>query len=122
MGAILRYFLLAVLAVIATRWLRKVLSRGGDRPGSRGPLWPGTRQTDKAPRSKLKVLRFRSDPLKVLGLGPSATDADIRQAYLSAMAENDPEKVADMGEEIQDLAYRRQREVEAAYEQLCGEE
>jgi DnaJ like chaperone protein len=68
------------------------------------------------------VLRFRTDPLEVLGLDSTATDQDIRQAYEQAMEENDPAKVADMATEIRELAARRQREVQAAYSQLCSEE
>ena len=51
-----------------------------------------------------------------------ATDQEIAQAYDMAKAENDPEKVADMGEEIRTLAARRLADIERAYQQLTGEE
>ena len=122
MAAILRYVLMAAVAVFLTRWLRKALSGSGGGKSPKPSPWPGSRETSTSPRSKLKVLRFRTDPLEVRGLDSAATDQDIRQAYEQAMDENDPAKVADMATEIRELAARRQREVQAAYSQLCSEE
>jgi DnaJ-domain-containing protein 1 len=104
------------------RWLRKRMGQAGERPAEQGTQWPGTRKTDAPGRGKLKLLRFGSDPLKVLGLDSSASEEEIAAAYAQGMAENDPEKVAGMADEIQTLAARRQAEITEAYRQLCAEE
>ena len=106
------------------RWLRRQLGAAAERRSQsrRGPIWPGPTTSQASDRSKLKVLNFRSDPLEVLGLKPGATEQEISEAYHAAMAENDPDKVAGMGEEIRALAARRQAEIARAYRQLCGEE
>ena len=124
MYSILRIFLMAVAAVFVLRWLRRQLSAASEgRPRPRGGMpWSGPATSQSAQRSKLKVLNFRSDPLEILGLEPGATDQEIAQEYDMAKAENDPEKVADMGEEIRTLAARRLADIERAYRQLTGEE
>ena len=119
---VLRIFLMVAAAVFVLRWLRKQMGSGGQSAARREPIWPGTRSTGAFERSKLKVLQFRSDPLEVLGLAPGASQEEIDAAYAAAMTENDANKVADMGDEIRELAARRQREIERAYRQLCGEE
>ena len=121
MAGLLRIVLLAAVAMFVTRWLRRMLSA---RPSGQAqkPTWPGTREGTGATRSKLKVLRFPSDPHEVLGLEPGASDDEIRQAYKDGMAENDPDRVSGMADEIRELALRQQSEIEAAYRQLMGEE
>jgi DnaJ-domain-containing protein 1 len=113
---------MAVAGMFLIRWVRKLLGQAAERPAKQGAQWPGARQTDAPGRGKLKLLRFGSDPLEVLGLEPGSSEAEIAAAYAQGMAENDPEKVEGMAEEIQTLAARRQAEITQAYRQLCGEE
>lgn len=54
----------------------------------------------------------------VLGVSPSAGDAEIEAAYLSLLARYDPLKIASMGEEFHDLAAARTRKITEAYEYL----
>jgi len=121
-GSLLKVLLIAVLATFALKWLRKMLSPTNSQGAGGGSPWPGTRKTEDGSRTKLKVLQFRSDPLEVLGLGPGANEDEIKVAYQGAMAENAPEKVAEMDFEFRELARRRQLELTAAYQQLLGEE
>ena len=81
MPGILRIVLLAVAAMFFIRWLRKRMGQAGERPAEQGTQWPGTRKTDAPGRGKLKLLRFGSDPLKVLGLDSSASEEEIAAAY-----------------------------------------
>jgi len=122
LGGILKIVLMAVAAGFLIRWLRKLLGQGGQPASQKRATWPVTRQGESQARSKLKVLNFQTDPLEILGLQPGASDADIAEAYAQGMAENDPEKVAGMADEIRELAARRQREITHAYRQLCDEE
>ncbi len=49
---------------------------------------------------------------------PGATADEIRSAYQRLVRENHPDRVADMSPEIRDLAERRTKEINRAYEQL----
>lgn len=49
---------------------------------------------------------------------PSATREAIRAAYKARMKEYHPDKVASLGEELQELAHRKSLEIQKAYEQL----
>ena len=60
------------------------------------------------------------DPYEVLGIPPSATREAIRVAYKARMTEYHPDKVAHLGEELQELAHRKALEIQKAYQQLCS--
>ncbi len=53
----------------------------------------------------------------VLGISPDATVDEIRQAYRALMGQYHPDKVATLGAELRDLAERKSKEINAAYEQ-----
>ena len=57
-------------------------------------------------------------PHEILGVADDADDAEIKSAYQKAVRENHPDKVADMSQELRDLAEKKTREVNDAYEQL----
>ena len=122
MFAILRIVLMAAVAAFFVRWLRRQLAQRAQGPVPKPTSWGSPRQTDEHTRSRLKVLRFSADPLEVLGLEPGASTLDIESAYERARAENDPAKLAEMGDEIRTVAARRYAEIERAYRQLVGEE
>jgi DnaJ-domain-containing protein 1 len=120
--AILKIVLMAAVAAFCVRWLRRQLAQRAQGPAPKPTSWSSPRQTDEDKRSRLKVLRFSADPLEVLGLKPGASTLDIESAYERARAENDPTKLAQMGDEIRTVAARRHAEIERAYRQLVGEE
>lgn len=53
---------------------------------------------------------------KVLGVTPSATDAECRKAYRKLALENHPDKVAALGEDVRRAAEKRFQEINAAKE------
>jgi len=57
----------------------------------------------------------------VLGVPASATRVEIIAAYKLKISQYHPDKVANMGEEIQDLANRRSKEINAAYDAALRE-
>jgi hypothetical protein len=57
----------------------------------------------------------------VLGVPASATRAEIIAAYKLKISQYHPDKVANMGEEIRDLANRRSKEINAAYDAALRE-
>ncbi|HET6346376.1 MAG TPA: J domain-containing protein [Myxococcota bacterium] len=59
-----------------------------------------------------------TSPYEVLGIQPGATQREIRQAYQRLVKQYHPDKVGDMGPELQELAERRTKEITAAYNQL----
>src|SRR3546814_19916138 len=58
----------------------------------------------------------KDDPYRVLGIDASASDAEVDQAYRRLMAQYPPDRVAGAGEELRDLAGRRARAINAAYD------
>ena len=57
----------------------------------------------------------------VLGVPKSASRLEIVAAYKQKMSQYHPDKVANMGEEIRDLADRRSKEINAAYDAALRE-
>jgi DnaJ-domain-containing protein 1 len=54
---------------------------------------------------------------EVLGVSPDATAEDIRQAYSLQMSKYHPDKVAELGPEIQRVAQQMTQRLHVAYEQ-----
>ncbi|MCI1964677.1 MAG: J domain-containing protein [Oscillospiraceae bacterium] len=60
-----------------------------------------------------------SDPYKVLGVSPNATDDEIKTAYRSLAKKYHPDKYA--GSPLADLAGEKMKEVNEAYDQITRE-
>jgi hypothetical protein len=58
------------------------------------------------------------DPYATLGVPRSASQEAIHAAYRARMKQYHPDKVAHLGEELQQLAHRKALEIQRAYEQL----
>ena len=61
------------------------------------------------------------DPYKVLGLGPDASDDEVKKAYRKMAVKYHPDKVATLGEDIQKAAEEKFKAVSQAYEAICRE-
>ena len=59
-----------------------------------------------------------STPHEVLGVAADASQDEIKSAYQRLIRQYHPDRVADMGPEIREVAERRAKEINAAYEQL----
>ena len=57
-----------------------------------------------------------SDPYKVLGVSPDASDEEIKKAYRALARKYHPDKYRD--NDLADLASEKMKEVNAAYEQI----
>jgi len=58
------------------------------------------------------------DPWAVLGLARGASADEIARAYRAQMKLYHPDRVADLGEELRDVAHRKALEIQRAYEEL----
>ena len=53
---------------------------------------------------------------EVLGVPPTATTDEIRRAYRQRMSEYHPDKVAKFGKELREVAERKSKEINIAYD------
>ena len=58
------------------------------------------------------------DPYRVLEVDPAASDADIEAAYRRLIAQYHPDRVSGAGPELQELAEKRARDINTAYERI----
>ena len=57
-----------------------------------------------------------TDPYKILGVAPTATDDEVKKAYLALARKYHPDKYTDS--DLADLASEKMKEVNAAYEEI----
>lgn len=74
-----------------------------------------TRQSSPPPASPIEPSRHEQ-ALKVLGVNPSASEDEISAAYRHLAQLYHPDKVAGLAHEFQELADKRMKEINAAYE------
>src|SRR5689334_6764747 len=55
----------------------------------------------------------------VLGVDPAATMDEISQAYRQRISEYHPDKVATLGVELRELAEKKAKEINRAYDEVC---
>ncbi len=58
------------------------------------------------------------NPYKVLGIGQNASPEEIKAAYRRLASKYHPDKVSHLGDEFKDLAEKRFKEIQEAYQQL----
>lgn len=131
-GDALGSFLFVALGVyLAWRWSRNSSSRGtpDDQPGGQHTTG-STGRTDDYTRgargnsagdshqSSRRAAVF--DPYQVLGLRRGATRREVRTAYLALIKQYHPDQVAHLGPELGELASRKARDLNRAYEELSG--
>jgi preprotein translocase subunit Sec63 len=95
-----RALLLLVLALLVMRLVRSLLGAGS---GSRGRAPEGLRGWD---------------PHAVLGVDPGASRDEIARAYREQLKRYHPDRVADLGPELQQVAHRKTVELQRAYTEL----
>ena len=62
--------------------------------------------------------RERWDPWAVLGIARDATRDEIARAYRAQLKQYHPDRVADLGPELQQVAHRKTVELQRAYAEL----
>ena len=108
LGLIDDLLLIALLVWFYRRHLRGTAAR--ETRESEGP-----ERKDGAPSAASEPV---FDPYEVLGIPASASAEAIRSAYKARMNEYHPDKVAHLGDELQQLAHLKALEIQRAYQQL----
>ncbi len=111
--------LIAGLIWLYRRKLRDLATRGAEEPGESGEReeQEAREGADGGP-SAGATADASSDPYAVLGVPRSASQEEIRAAYRARMREYHPDKVAHLGEDLQELAHRKTLEIQRAFEKL----
>ncbi len=94
----IRALLLVIVALLVMRAVRVLLERAAVRrePGS-PPRW---------------------DPYSVLGVARGASTDEIGRAYREQLKRYHPDRVADLGPELQQVAHRKTVDLQRAYAEL----
>ncbi len=70
---------------------------------------------------KSMFVKDATSAYKILGLTPSATNEEVKKAYHKMAAENHPDKVAYLGEDVQRAAKEKFQKINEAYENIKKE-
>jgi DnaJ-domain-containing protein 1 len=103
--------LIALLTYFYRNRLREYAARATQESGGRDERERSSSARAEAPESSF-------DPYQILGIDSSASGEEIQSAYKARMHEYHPDKVAHLGEELQEVAHRKAVEIQQAYEQL----
>jgi hypothetical protein len=103
------------------RFFREVFAhslRDGPPGNADGDSTGGSREGDGrgAPRARPRGASAR----EVLGVGPDASEEEILAAYRGMARMYHPDRVEGLGPEFSELAERRMKEINAAYQELGG--
>jgi DnaJ like chaperone protein len=97
---VIRILLLVALVYLAVRLLKGVGQARKEHSPPRDPVGPSRR------------------PHEVLGVDADASAEEIRAAYQALIQQYHPDRVADMGHEVRDVAEQKTKEINAAYAAL----
>ena len=62
------------------------------------------------------------DPYQILGIDRNASAVEIKQAYRESARKYHPDKLEHLGDEFKELAERRFKEIQKAYQELTGKD
>ncbi len=105
--------LIALFTYLYRRYRREFVERPTQTSGTSGEQRASGQQ--RAAESEPAF-----DPHHVLGIDPSASADEIRDAYKTRMSEYHPDKVEHLGVELREVAHRKSLEIQKAYRQLGG--
>ena len=95
------------------RLSRLFFQNKGARPGNRADT--SFRQDKTDTRQTQKGSNDYKDPYEILGVAPGADSEEIHAAYRAAAQQYHPDKVAHLGEELQELAQKKFVEIQEAF-------
>ena len=68
--------------------------------------------------SENRAYSVEEDPYKVLNIPADASDEDIKKAYKELAGKYHPDKVQHLGDEFKEIAEKRFKEIQNAYQEL----
>jgi DnaJ-domain-containing protein 1 len=68
-----------------------------------------------------KKYNNKNNPYQVLEIDNNSNISEIKQAYLKKIKEYHPDRTANLGKEIQDLASAKSKQINSAFEQIKKE-
>src|SRR5262245_45419148 len=98
-----------ILLGIAVMWLRRRAEEDAPRPP----------REYEAPRTYADATTS-TDPYEILGIARTASAEEITRAYREQMKRYHPDRVADLGPDLQRVAHERTVAIQRAYEQIGG--
>jgi len=111
-----------LVAFAAVWWLRRrsgqVRPRSTARQRARGPTGRAGASSGDARAHREGGEEQPWDPYAVLGVGPDASPEEISRAYRAQMKLYHPDRVADLGTELREVAHRKALEIQRAYDEL----
>ena len=84
------------------------------------PSGHSSRESDRKDSSGESSSSATFDAYAVLGIPRSASSDAIQAAYRARMKEYHPDKVAHLGEDLQELALEKSQQIQRAYRELHG--
>ena len=105
---------IALLAWFYRSYLQRYVAAASARDAAAGSGNAGAGRGSPAQPKQAKAF----DAYEVLGISRSASSEAIVSAYRDRMKEYHPDKVAHLGEELQQLAHEKSQQIQRAYKQL----
>ncbi|MBN2125400.1 MAG: DnaJ domain-containing protein [Deltaproteobacteria bacterium] len=94
-------------------------SARGNRNADSTYQWAGRKESSDRNRERPEDIPPR-DPHEILGVGREASPDEIKAAYRRLAAQYHPDKVVHLGDEFRELAEKRFKEIQKAYQELSG--
>jgi uncharacterized membrane protein YkvA (DUF1232 family) len=104
-----------LLVALLTYFYRKRLRDHAARSSRESPNGDSQK---RASREQAATSAGPPDPYEVLGVPSSASAEAIQAAYKARMQKYHPDKVAHLGEELQELAHHKALEIQEAYRRV----
>lgn len=101
---LMRFLVFAIIGYVALQFFKDLLGKipaPPRQPHARPPRPSGS-----------------PSPEEVLGVASNATFEEVRAAYQKLMQQYHPDRVADLGPELRELAEKKAKEINAAYDEL----
>jgi hypothetical protein len=111
-------FIFCLLSPLLYRLLLYILhGNSAFRPRGPKPQSMPPPRTERQSRTGQRA-EERPDPFTVLGVSRNATFEEIKRAYRTKMREYHPDKVASLGAELREVAERKAKQINEAFETL----
>jgi uncharacterized membrane protein YkvA (DUF1232 family) len=104
-----------IVFYFAWRYYRRWVGR---KSGENAGGYPGDERQGNENDTSDKRQEKQKSPWEVLELSPGASDEEIKEAYRRLAAQYHPDKVMHLGEEFRQLAEKKFREIQSAYDAL----